>query len=133
VAVVLGIATVLSACGSGGSGVTSASPAKLASNQEYYNGTAVRTEGRFRQFTDPDGSTYVVVEDAHANRVLIEPRSAAERFVGARVAVTGCFSASATSDRTLRAWSIERTDGGTPARVRIRSPHSCTPASQVTA
>jgi hypothetical protein len=129
VAVVLGLATMLSACGSGGSDVTSASLAELASNQEHYDGSAVRTQGRFREFADPDGSTYVVVEDAHANRVLVEPRSAAERFVGARATVTGCFTASPTSDRTLRAWSIERTGSGTPARVRVRSAHSCTPAS----
>jgi hypothetical protein len=130
VAAVLGLAAVVSACSSGGAGVTSVSLGALAANQEHYDGTAVRTDGRLREFTDPDGSTYVVVQDSHANRVLVEPRSAAERLAGDRVSVTGCFSASATSDRTLRAWTIERVDGGKPDRIRIRSPHPCTPASR---
>jgi hypothetical protein len=129
VVVVLGLIVLVTACGSTDD-VTSVSLATLTSKQEQFDGSIVRTEGHLRAFVDPDGTRYVVVEDAHANRVLVEPRSAAQRFLSSRVTLVGCFTASETSDRTLRASSIVRADRGRPHRVRIRSRRECRPAGR---
>jgi sugar/nucleoside kinase (ribokinase family) len=128
----VGTIVLLTACASE-SGVASLSLARLASEQERFDGSIVRTQGRLRAFVDPDGTRYVVVEDARADRVLVEPAWAAQRFLRARVILVGCFTASATSDRTLRVSSIVRTDRGQPHRVRVRSRGSCQPAGRQTA
>jgi hypothetical protein len=123
------IATIvlLTACGSG-TGVADVSLATLTSGQVRYDGSVVRTRGRLREFVDPDGTRYVVVEDARDDRVLVEPRRAAQRFLHSRVVLVGCFTASETSDRTLRVSSIVRTGRGRPHQVRVHPPRSCRPA-----
>jgi hypothetical protein len=129
VVVVLGLIVLVTACGSNAD-VASVSLATLTSHQEHFDGSIVRTQGHLRAFVDPDGTRYVVVEDAHANRVLVEPRSAAQRFLPSRVTLVGCFTASPTSDRTLRASSIVRADRGQPHRLRIRTRSDCRPAGR---
>ena len=124
-----GLIALLAACGSSAD-VGTVSLAWLTSDQEHFDGSIVRTQGRLRAFDDPDGTQYVVVEDADANRVLVEPLSAARRFLGARVTIVGCFTASPTSDRTLRASSIVRAEHGQPHDLRIRSRESCRPAGR---
>jgi hypothetical protein len=126
---VLGLIVLVAACGSN-TDVASVSLARLTSNQEQFNGSIVRTQGRLRAFVDPDGTRYVVVEDGHANRVLVEPPWAARRFLPSRVTLVGCFTASPTSDRTLRASSIVRAGRGQPHGLRIRSRSDCQPAGR---
>jgi hypothetical protein len=128
IALILGMFMLVSACASG-AGVTSVSLSRLASDQERFDGSIVRTQGRLRAFQDPDGTRYVVVEDARADRVRVEPLWAAEQFLRSHVALVGCFTASETSDRTLRASSITRTARGRPHRVSVPSRRSCRPAT----
>jgi hypothetical protein len=130
-AVCFGLIALLTACGSS-AGVASVSLAKLTSDQDRFDGSIVRTQGRLRAFEDPDGTRYVVLEDGHANRVLVEPLWAARRFLRARVTVVGCFDASPTSDRTLRASSIVRAEHGQPHELRLRSREVCRPAGRQT-
>jgi hypothetical protein len=129
VVALLGLAVLLAACASNDA-VRDVSLATLASSQERFDGTIVRTHGRLRAFADPDGKRYVVAEDARDDRVRVEPQRAAQRFVGSEATLVGCFTASTTSDRTLRVSTIVRADAEQPHRLRIRSPGPCRPAGR---
>jgi len=72
-------------------GATSVALAQLAAKQESYNGKQVHTEGVVREFQDPDGSRYYVIEDSRPNRVELKPASVGAPYVGQQIAVTGQF------------------------------------------
>jgi hypothetical protein len=79
------------ACASTNQSPVTVSLAQLATNQESYNGQKVETRGIVRQFANPDGAVYYVIEDSQPNRVELKPADAASGYVGQQVAVTGTF------------------------------------------
>lgn len=88
------VAAVLpvAACGMGGDGPKTLSPAELSFAQEDYAGRLVATAGVVRRFGADQGATrlHLVLEDERQNRVELEG-GGAERYVGRRVVVVGRF------------------------------------------
>lgn len=93
------------ACGRGSNAPTAVSLAQLAANEVSYDGRYVQTQGTVRQFRDPDGSAYNVVEDGQANRVELVPASTGSAYVGRQVTVLGTFH---FDDQHGRSIAVER-------------------------
>ena len=86
-------------------GPTAVSLPQLVADQESYNGREIQTQGTVREFRDPDGTVYYVIEDNRPNRVELEPANAASPYVGQRILVAGQFH---FNDRRGRSLTVER-------------------------
>ena len=86
-------------------GATSVALAQLAAKQESYNDKQVHTEGVVREFQDPDGSRYYVIEDSRPNRVELKPDTVGAPYVSRQIAVTGQFH---WDERNGRSIMVER-------------------------
>lgn len=84
--------------------------AELARDAERYDDREVSTTGMVREFDEDDGALerHFVIEDARANRVLLEPDDAAAPHVGEAVRVVGRFTFDPETGRALEVDVIER-------------------------
>lgn len=105
-AALLLVLVALSAC----AGVRTLSLEQLATEQEQLTGETVRTSGVVRQFADPGGAAYYVLEDAAANRVQLLPPNAVARYAGQSLTVVGRFEVSPTLGRVLHVESVTSDD-----------------------
>jgi hypothetical protein len=80
-----------SACAAADSAPMRLSLAQLAADQTAYGGRHIQTQGTVRQFQDPNGTVYYVIEDSRANRVELTPASTGSAYVGQQVVVVGIF------------------------------------------
>ena len=101
--VVLLAAVAIGAC----TAVRTISLAELASEQERFIGHSVRTSGTVREFVDPDGSRYYVLEDSAANRVQLLPAGSVARYEGLTVTVVGVFDVRPALGRVLEVQSVQ--------------------------
>lgn len=95
--------------GAGDAGVTLAN---LAREQQAYLGDEVTTSGIVRRFTDPNGSSYYMLTDARADRVILRPAATARRYRSQHVTATGRFGFDPGAGRVLRVRRIEATPPG---------------------
>ncbi|MFU8815688.1 MAG: hypothetical protein ACNA7W_10100 [Pseudomonadales bacterium] len=86
-----------------GDSTTRASLESLAQQPSAYEGRRVVTEGVVRTFAKP---RHYWIEDEDLNRVAIEPDHLVSPYLGQVVTVTGRFSASLTSPRTIEAETV---------------------------
>lgn len=89
------LAVVLGSLVSAGCAATSSGPievelADLSADHEEYDGQVVVARGVVRTFHDP---RHYWIEDAHLNRVEIEPQDRIRPYLGAEVRVVGRFTA----------------------------------------
>lgn len=84
---VLAVALVLAACSGGG--YEHVSIAQVSGNFEAWRGKNVEVEGRLLQFTDTDGTSYGVVEDAQQNRIGLKEIAPWQGLVGTDVTARG--------------------------------------------
>ena len=82
-------------------GPTDVPLARLAAEQEAYDGAQVETVGLVRRFEDPGRATYYVLEDPQLTRVALEPAAAASPYQGQPVAVVGTFHVDASRGRWI--------------------------------
>lgn len=96
-------ALALAACGA----VRTISLADLTTEQERFIGDTVRTSGVVREFLDPDGSRYYVLEDGAHNRVQLLPATTVARYDRLTVTVIGVFDVRPALGRVLEVQSID--------------------------
>jgi hypothetical protein len=104
-AMLLASLVVGNACTSLGNRPSNVSLAQLTTNEDAYDGRDIITEGTVRQFEDPDGTVYDVIEDSRPNRVELKPASAASDYVGHQVELMGTFH---FDDQDGRSITVER-------------------------
>lgn len=83
---------LLVSCSSGSKAVQTVSLASLAGSPEHWKGDLVRVQGTLVTFTDPDGSTYGVVQDTSMNRVGLKSVAAWQSLVGKTVMAQGILN-----------------------------------------
>jgi len=88
-------------------GPANTSLAQLAARQESYDGKDIRVEGAVRQFQDPDGTVYYVIEDGRPNRVELQPASVGAPYVGQQIVVVGTFHFDERRGRSITVQQVE--------------------------
>lgn len=102
-AVLLAGLVMIGACAA----VQTTSLSELASEQERFIGDSVRTSGTVREFRDPDGSRYYVLEDSADNRVQLLPPTTVAGYDGRNVTVVGTFEVRPREGRVLEVETID--------------------------
>lgn len=96
---------VLAACG--GPATADVPLARIAAEQDVYDGQVLSTSGTVVPIADvPGRDPYFVLEDADGNRVRLLPDDAARPYEGESVAVTGTFDFRPDAGRQLRVDTI---------------------------
>jgi hypothetical protein len=97
----------LAACTGGGDRPVDVSLAKLAADEEVYDGKLVRTRGVVRTFESP---RHYWIEDRYPNRVALEPEDVVAVLVGQEVQVVGRFGFDDRKGRVIEVTEIVRSE-----------------------
>lgn len=108
-------ALVLTACGLVTTGPRAVTLAELATEQDRYDGTVVRTEGVVRSFDDP---LHYWIEDEDVNRVELVPHEEVAPLLSEKVRVVGEFTFDQDQGRLITVDEIEPI-GTTSSALRL--------------